>query len=70
MMTRKDYVATANILADAIADAKAQLNENSKELFFALENVQYIAEKFAEYFVNDNARFDEDRFFEAIWKEN
>lgn len=69
MMTRKDYVATAEILRLAISDAKNNFDENSKELFFALENVMLISEKLAEYFLSDNKNFDEEKFFTAIWAE-
>ena len=70
MMTRKDYVETANVLQSAVSIAKWELEENSKELFFALEQVQFIAENFAKMFASDNPRFDEERFFSAVWKEN
>lgn len=70
MMTRKDYVKTAEILRNAIANSKGELKENSTELFFAIETTTEIAEQFAEYFAQDNPRFDENKFFEAIWKEN
>lgn len=69
MMTRKDYVSTANVLQSAVSIAKWELEENSKELFFALEQVQFIAENFAKMFAEDNPRFDEERFFNAVWSE-
>jgi hypothetical protein len=56
MMTRKDYVETANIL-NSVADEMD---------FIALANV---AEKFAEMFANDNPRFDHQRFIDAVMKE-
>lgn len=69
MMTRKDYIETAKILQSAIYVARLDLEENSKELFFALESVQSIAESFAKVFAKDNPRFDEERFFNAVWSE-
>jgi hypothetical protein len=56
MMTRKDYIATANIL-NSIADDVD---------FLTLANV---AEQFAEMFANDNERFDHKRFIDAVMKE-
>lgn len=70
MMTRRDYVVSANILSDAITRAVEELPENSKELYFTMESVQYVAERFAEYFASDNERFSEEVFFAAVWKEN
>ena len=67
-MTRKDYIVTAEILRSAIENSKNELDENSKELFFAMDNTMFIAEQFAEYFAKDNSRFDENKFFEAITK--
>lgn len=56
MMTRKDYVATANIL-----------NGYANEIdFLTLAN---LAEDFAEMFSNDNERFDHKRFIDAVMKE-
>ena len=69
-MTRKDYVKTAEILRSALENSKSELDENSKELFFAMDNTMFIAEKFAEFFAQDNPRFDENKFFEAISKED
>ncbi len=56
MMTRKDYVETANIL-NSVADEMD---------FLTLASV---AEKFAEMFANDNPRFDHQRFIDAVMKE-
>lgn len=56
MMTRKDYVETAQILSEQYS--------NQPEL------VQIIADRFAEYFAKDNPRFDKNRFDNAIRKEN
>jgi hypothetical protein len=56
MMTRKDYVETANILnkfADEI-DSKT-----FQDLIF----------EFSEWFASDNPRFDENKFWEACTKE-
>jgi DNA-directed RNA polymerase alpha subunit len=57
MMTRKDYVSTAEIL-NSIADDVD---------FLTLANV---AEKFAEMFANDNERFDHAKFIDAVMKGN
>jgi hypothetical protein len=57
MMTRKDYIATAEIL-----------NSVSNEIdFLTLANV---AEKFAEMFAKDNERFDHAKFIDAVMKES
>lgn len=68
MMTRKDYIATATILNDAIAFAKENSNENSIELFHSIESIQFVAEQFADLFANDNPNFNEDIFFKAVHK--
>jgi hypothetical protein len=56
MMTRKDYVATANIL-----------NGYKDTIDFLLLNE--IALDFAEMFSEDNERFDEQRFIDAVFQE-
>ena len=68
-MTRKDYIRTAEILNSEIVQLRKDEEENSMELFFALQNVQRLAEKFAEMFASDNPRFDEEKFFNAVWSE-
>lgn len=55
MMTRKDYIQTANIL-----------NGMADEIDFLI--LADIAEKFAEMFANDNERFDHQRFIDAVMK--
>ena len=57
MMTRKDYVATAEILSD-VADVIDDV------VLYAL------AKDFSDYFSKDNPRFDRDRFFRAIGIKN
>jgi hypothetical protein len=57
MMTRKDYIETANIL-NSVAD---EID------FITLANV---AERFAEMFANDNPRFDHAKFIDAVMKES
>jgi hypothetical protein len=57
MMTRKDYIETANIL-NSVAD---EID------FITLAN---IAEKFAEMFGKDNERFDHAKFIDAVMKES
>lgn len=54
MMTRKDYVETANIL-----------NEYVDEIDFTI--LADIAENFAEMFANDNPRFSHQRFIDAVF---
>jgi hypothetical protein len=57
MMTRKDYVATAEILSDW-ADV------------MDYETLYALAKDFADYFSSDNERFDRKRFFSAVGIEN
>ena len=57
MMTRKDYIETANILADF----RDSLEEH---IFDGLVN------RFAIMFQDDNPRFDDVRFENACWGEN
>jgi hypothetical protein len=54
MMTRKDYVQTANIL-----------NEFVDVIDFTI--LADIAEQFADYFTSDNDRFDHQRFIDAVF---
>lgn len=68
MMTRKDYVATAEILRGGVIAANIFYGENTKEAFIAIESTQLIAEHFANLFALDNSNFDENKFFEAIHK--
>jgi hypothetical protein len=62
MMTRKDYVSTANILAN-IRESLISTPEGES----AFEN---LVADFAEMFENDNERFDAVRFDNACWGEN
>jgi hypothetical protein len=57
MMTRKDYVATAEIL-----------NKNADELGSNL--LDTLANQFIEMFENDNPRFNADKFWEACFNES
>jgi hypothetical protein len=57
MMTRKDYVATAEIL-----------NRNADELGSNL--LDTLANQFIEMFENDNPRFNADKFWEACFNES
>jgi len=57
MMTRKDYVATAEIL-----------NKNAYELGSNL--LDTLANQFIEMFENDNPRFNADKFWEACFNES
>jgi hypothetical protein len=56
MMTRKDYVATAEIL-----------NEYKDKIDFLI--LADIAEDFAEMFAEDNERFNHQRFIDAVFAE-
>jgi len=55
MMTRKDYVNTAEIL-----------NSYSKEI--KVEVLEDLANDFIEMFANDNEKFDGDRFWNEVFK--
>lgn len=55
MMTRKDYVTTAEIL-------------NSYGAEMRLEVLEDLVNDFIEMFAADNERFDSDRFWEACFK--
>jgi hypothetical protein len=56
MMTRKDYVETADIL-----------NGYIDQIDFVI--LATMAEDFAEMFANDNERFDHQRFIDAVFAE-
>ena len=56
-MTRKDYVETAKILNRFVNDIDAN---DFDELIF----------QFSEWFLSDNPRFDESKFYDACVKEN
>ena len=55
MMTRKDYIATADILEVLVATATDE----------SFPDVQDAIDSFAEMFAKDNPRFDRKRFVEA-----
>jgi hypothetical protein len=57
-MTRKDYIATANILSSYL--------EQAEENILASLIVKSIAEDFADLFASDNPNFDEERFLDAV----
>ena len=61
MMTRKDYVETADILA-GVRPALESLGLEGEQIFSDLAN------DFAEMFANDNDRFQAGRFFDACWE--
>jgi hypothetical protein len=63
MMTRKDYVETARILADS-REAIISLGAEGEDIFANL-----VAD-FAEMFENDNKRFQAERFDNACWEES
>ena len=54
-MTRKDYVATAEILNSYASEIKIDVYED-------------IVNDFSEMFISDNERFDTDRFWEECMK--
>ena len=56
MMTRKDYVKTAEIL-------------NAQKDFIDFVYLSQIATDFADYFEEDNPRFDYQRFIDAVFAE-
>ena len=56
MMTRKDYVETAKILNLFVDEMDSQ-------------TFQSLVFEFSEWFMSDNPRFDEDKFWEACTKE-
>jgi hypothetical protein len=58
MMTRKDYIATANILSSYL--------EQTEENILASLIVKSIAEDFADLFANDNPNFDDEKFLDAV----
>jgi hypothetical protein len=57
-MTRKDYIATANILSSYL--------EQAEENILASLIVKSIAEDFADLFASDNPNFDEQKFLDAV----
>jgi len=57
-MTRKDYIATANILSSYL--------EQAEENILASLIVKSIAEDFADLFASDNPNFNEDKFLDAV----
>jgi hypothetical protein len=59
MMTRKDYVRTAEILNDHLVSLSPTDINGSR-------NIYDTAKDFAEYFAEDNPRFDEKRFMQAV----
>ena len=58
MMTRKDYVITAEILNRFL--------HSNNEMVNVWEAVEDIANEFAEYFEADNERFSRERFMQAV----
>jgi hypothetical protein len=61
MMTRKDYVYTASILADT-RESLLSLGHEGEVVF------ETLVVDFAEMFKNDNDRFLSGRFFDACWE--
>ena len=63
MMTRKDYVETASILA-GIRDVLTSLGVAGEQIFSDL------VRDFAEMFEDDNERFIRSKFIDACWERN
>ena len=61
MMTRKEYVSTAEILAD-IRDGLTSLGVEGEQIFSNLVN------DFTEMFADDNDRFLSNKFIDACWE--
>jgi hypothetical protein len=59
MMTRKDYVAVAEILNRHFSNYPVEISD-FKELVF----------DFADMFADDNPNFNEDRFMQAVYGKN
>ena len=59
MMTRKDYVAVAEILNRHFSNYPVEISD-FKELVF----------DFADMFADDNPNFNEDKFIEAVYGKN
>jgi hypothetical protein len=59
MMTRKDYVAVAEILNRYLSNYPVEISD-FKELVF----------DFADMFADDNPNFNEDRFIQAVYGKN
>ena len=62
MMTRKDYVSTAEILA-GVRESLLSLGAEGESIF------ETLVSDFAEMFENDNERFQGERFDNACWEE-
>lgn len=62
MMTRKDYVSTAEILAN-VRESILSLGVEGEDIF------DNLVEDFSEMFLADNERFLADRFEDACWAE-
>jgi tetraacyldisaccharide-1-P 4'-kinase len=64
MMTRKDYIKTAEILNTLWNNAIVNQVEKKTDVY----NVEKIIFQFAEMFVKDNPNFDKEIFFKAVMK--
>lgn len=64
MMTRKDYIATADILNQLWRDAVVAKVQHED----ALPSVEIAIAKFCEMFHDDNPNFDRSRFIKAVTK--
>ena len=60
MLSRKDYKAIAEIIANRFIDIA-----DTAAGFAVRNNIDIIARKLADYFAADNPRFDRDRFMKA-----
>lgn len=63
-MTKKDYIAIAGMLAETLVDINRQNNTQAGRLSarFALH---HFARQFCNHAIDDNSRFDTDRFMAA-----
>jgi len=65
MMTRKDYVTTAEILNYHL---NSILDQNTQDSW--TEIIKDIAEDFAVYFEEDNPKFQSKRFMQAVFSDD
>jgi hypothetical protein len=65
-MTKKDYIAVANIIKDRRPLAKTSSTEAGRTgIYVANDVLDGLASDFADVFANDNPRFDRQRFMDA-----
>jgi hypothetical protein len=64
MMTRKDYIATAEILNELWKESIVNQVKNQTDVY----NVERTIKKFVEMFLSDNSNFDSEIFYKAVMK--